>query len=129
MPEWASSYLDIYGNTIKNNGLGKPDNGVAVPDSGRGGIIMVQQKRGTGRYGEYLSKNIKVHDNTIVMAAGANGATSVQANRNVFGQNNKFLNNHYEVPDQRGLWWVWQDGPCTWRQWPGYGHDATSTVK
>ncbi len=75
----SSSDLDIYGNTIKNNGVGEPDNGVAVPDFGRGGIIMVQQKRGTGRYGEYLSKNIKVHDNTIVMTAGANGATSVGA--------------------------------------------------
>ncbi len=125
----ASSDQDIHHNAIENNGLGNPDNGVLIPEAHRGGIMLVQQKRGSGRHGEYLAKNISVHDNTFVITAGAIGATKALGNPQVFSQNNVFAGNHYFVPDPNGAWWSWESGIRTWPQWRAAGHDAEGTLE
>ena len=44
----SSSDQDVYGNTLTDNGLGKPDNGVGVQPANRGDIVIIQQNRGAG---------------------------------------------------------------------------------
>jgi len=98
----SSSDQDVYGNRISDNGAGKTDNGVAVHPSIRGDIVIIQQNRGSGRYGDHLAKNIFIHDNNVTMSAGVTGATKGQGSPSVFTQNNRFENNHYFVPDLNG---------------------------
>lgn len=80
----SSSDQDVYGNKLANNGVGAPDNGVAVHPANRGDIVIIQQKRGSGEYGERLSKNISVHDNTISIGGGVTGPTRAQGTSAVF---------------------------------------------
>ena len=91
---------DIYSNTIEDNGIGDPT-WLPVLDVMRGGILIMQQNRGSGLYGERLSKNNRVHDNTIRMTVGLNGPTQKQGTAKVFEQNNVFSGNHYFVPRPR----------------------------
>jgi parallel beta-helix repeat protein len=125
----SSSDQDVYGNKLAGNGVGTPDNGVAVHPANRGDIVIIQQNRGSGRHGEHLSKNIFVHDNTITISAGVTGATRAQGNASVFKQGNRFENNHYYVPDLSGSWWVWLQGPCKWSEWQAYGQDTAGTAR
>jgi endo-1,4-beta-xylanase len=124
----SSSDQDVSGNQISDNGAGKTDNGVAVHPSIRGDIVIIQQNRGSGRYGDHLSKNIFIHDNNVTISAGVTGATKGQGNPSVFTQNNRFENNHYFVPDINGNWWVDPKGPCTWTEWRALGNDAGGSV-
>ena len=125
----SSSDQDVHGNRLAHNGAGTPDNGVAVHPANRGDIVIIQQNRGAGTYGERLSKNIYIHDNTIDISAGVTGPTRAQGNSAVFTQNNRFQNNRYTVPDLSGKWWVGPNGPCTWSQWQAAGEDTSGTVK
>jgi len=124
----SSSDQDVYGNKLTDNGVGTPDNGVAVHPTNRGDIVIIQQKRGDGEHGERLAKNILIHDNTITIGAAVTGATRQQGTPTVFAQNNHFEGNHYSVPDLAGRWWVWEKGPCTWAEWQAAGQDKTGTV-
>jgi parallel beta-helix repeat protein len=125
----STSDQDIYGNTVEDNGIGTPDNGLPIPDGMRGGILMIQQNRGSGQYGERLSKNNRVHENTIRMTAGITGPTQKQGNATVFTQNNVFTRNHYFVSDPAGAWWSGPGGAKTWEQWLGSGQDKEATVE
>lgn len=119
---------DIYGNTIEDNGIGTPE-WLPILDVIRGGILIMQQDRGTGRYGERLAKNNRVHDNTIRMTAGLTGLTQKQGKPTVFSQNNIFYKNHYFVPDPAGAWWSGQGGALTWAQLQAAGQDKDGTVE
>lgn len=119
---------DIYGNTIEDNGVGT-SGWLPILDVTRGGILIIQQNRGTGRYGERLSKNNRVHDNTIRMTVGTSGPTQRQGSPKVFEQDNVFSGNHYFVPDPAGSWWSWQGGPKTWIEWRAAGQDKDGTVE
>jgi enterochelin esterase-like enzyme len=125
----SSSDQDVYGNRLEGNGVSPPGNVVGGPVDNRGDIVIIQQKRGSGEYGERLSKNIFVHDNIVAIAAPVTGATRKQGSPTVFEQNNRFQNNHYTVPDLAGKWWVWKDGPSTWKEWQAAGQDTTADVK
>ncbi len=59
-----SSNVEVYGNTV-----------YVAPEYGHG-ISIVQQDRGTGRYGPRVSYNNNVHDNTVVFI-GRKGATGI----------------------------------------------------
>lgn len=119
---------DIYGNTLEDNGVGTPDHGLRVLDETHGGILIMQQHRGTGAYGERLSQNNRVHDNTIRMTAGLTGPTQKQGTPKVFEQNNVFARNQYIVTDPAGAWWSGLDGPQTWAQWRAAGQDKDGVV-
>lgn len=118
---------DISNNTIEDNGVGTPE-WLPILDVLRGGVLIIQQKRGSGRYGEHLAKNNRVHDNTIRMAAGLTGPTKAQGNLSVFSQNNTFSHNRYLVPDTAGKWWSGKQGAETWPQWQKSGNDIEGTV-
>jgi parallel beta-helix repeat protein len=118
---------DIYNNIIEDNGVGTPE-WLPILDVLRGGILIVQQKRGEGKFGEHLANNNHVHDNTIRMAAGLTGPTKAQGNAAVSTQHNVFNNNHYVVPDLAGKWWSGEDGPLSWTQWQKSGQDTEGTV-
>jgi parallel beta-helix repeat protein len=124
----STSDQDIYNNTIEDNGVGTPE-WLPILDVLRGGVLIMQQNRGIGKYGERLAKNNRVHDNTIRMTAGLTGPTKSQGKPAVFAQNNTFFGNHYIVPDPAGKWWSWEDGAATWSQWQKSGHDVEGTVK
>lgn len=125
----SSSDQEVYANQLAGNGLGTPDNGVAVHPSNRGDIVIIQQNRGSGIYGERLSKNIHVHDNTIDISGGVTGITREQGNSSVFAQNNRFSDNHYTVPDPSASWWVGPNGRCNWATWQSAGQDRNGTMK
>lgn len=122
----SSSDQDIDANTIRDNGVGTPANGISIPPSSRGGILILQQNRGSGRYGPHLAQNILVHDNAICMTTGVTGALGLPQ---VFRQNNRFENNHYLVPSVEGTWWIWQGGPRTWSRWQADGQDISGTLR
>jgi len=124
----STSGQDIYGNTLEGNGISSPDNFLPIPDAIRGGILIMQQNRGSGRFGERLARDNRVHDNTIRMAAGLTGPTRMQGTARVFEQNNVFLKNRYSVPDPEGAWWSGPGGSQTWAQWQAAGQDQEGTI-
>jgi parallel beta-helix repeat protein len=125
----SSPDLEAYGNTISDNGVGSPpENAAHEPADWHGGIVIVQQRRGSGPHGDLLAKNIYIHDNTITMPIGVTGPTKALGNRSVFTQNNRFDKNHYKVPETAGKWWVCETGPCNWENWQKSGQDKNGTV-
>ena len=88
-----SSNVDIYGNKIDMTG-------------GSNGIVLIQQNRGTGTYGPWLTTGNTVHDNIIVDHGGAGrdgfigGVTDYQ--QSTMLNNNTWSNNQYYMADSSG---------------------------
>lgn len=122
----SSSDQEIYGNILLVNGAGMPASGIPIPASSRGGILIIQQNRGSGRYGPHLAQHISVHDNTICITTGLTGAMGLPQ---VFHQNNHFEHNRYLVPTTGGTWWTWQGSLRTWSQWQSDGQDTRGTLR
>jgi hypothetical protein len=103
--------LEIYGNTVEDN---------------EHGIAVVQQSRGSGRYGPYLVQNVNVHDNTIKMPRGMTGAAQDVGDDGVFTSRNiRFERNNYNLAG--GGHFAWMNGERSDAQWRGYGMDTTGT--
>lgn len=103
----ASQNLEIYGNTIEGNA---------------NGIGLMQQERGSGAFGEYLVRNVYVHDNTI-RNSGLTGAARDTTSNAIFSSNNRFESNTY-VGD---VSWAWNNSAVGWSTWRSYGHDDTGS--
>lgn len=121
----SSRDQDVYDNTLRDNGVGTPPNGIVIPPAQRGAILIVQQRRGSGRYGKHFAQNISVHDNIIGMAAGVTGALGAAG---LDSGQVSFAGNRYVVPDPAGAWWVWQRARRTWSEWQAIGQDATGSM-
>ena len=143
---WAG---DVYSNTVTNNGLAYwvPDYtwgagilNAATKDlevysntlsGNRGGIIGVQQSRGSGTFGTHLIVNYYVHDNTItvdktgITPAWAGGIADDTSSSTIFtSDNNVWEDNDYTLKTDLNDYFVWQNAERNWTQWNGYGHDT-----
>jgi hypothetical protein len=96
--------VEVYGNQVDMTGRGN-------------GISLVQQGRGSGRYGPYVTVGNRVHDNTLVSATLDHGASGAVADHNPEGMKagrNRFDRNLYRVVDARADLWAWVDGFRDW---------------
>jgi hypothetical protein len=98
--------VQVYGNTVDMTGGGN-------------GIALVQQGRGGGRHGPYVTVNNDVHGNTLVSATPDHGASGAVADHDPAGMRagaNRFDGNLYRVVDPRADLWAWVDGFHDWTE-------------
>ncbi|GJL55207.1 MAG: hypothetical protein NPIRA02_23390 [Nitrospirales bacterium] len=106
----ASSDTEVYRNLVENNA---------------DGIGAVQQKRGIGKYGPHLVKNLSVHDNVVSMTNGNTGLVQDTDDMSCFTQrNNRFEHNTYHLLENRKKYFLWMNRFQTFREWQSYGHDT-----
>lgn len=92
-----SSNVQVYGNTVE------------VPASGANGIAIINQNRGSGPMGEWISANNTVHNNTITYlgSGGGSGMVDDTGSHPVLG--NSFSSNTYilDVGTTTSEHWWW----------------------
>lgn len=110
--------VEVYGNTVDTTGTGN-------------GIALIQQDRGTGVYGEYVTTGNYVHDNIIISGdidAGVSGAVADHNESAMLEGGNIFDMNEYRVSDPENDHWAWGEH----YGWDAYrsatGQDANSTL-
>lgn len=116
----ASPDVEVYGNVLTGNA---------------GGIMAIQQARGSGIYGPHEIDNLYVHDNTVTMSAADdpgqpvwNGFLNDTADTTYYtSRNNRFLDNDYFC-DNDLLYFTWNfTAYLTFAEWQGYGLDTASS--
>jgi hypothetical protein len=140
----------IHGNTVARNGHEKLNwlwgsqiliqnsqdvevfnNVVEVGAKFGNGISVINQDRGTGRYGPWVSKNNSVHNNTIVHLApkGMNGVIA-DHDEEWFDNEaaNKFEDNEYVVPDLDKPYFVVRDRGKRFSELPEQGMEQKAKV-
>lgn len=135
----------IRGNTVKNNGwafcpwlwggqiqvqnsqnVEVYNNTVVVGPTGGNGLVLVQQSRGAGQYGPYLTTNNYVHHNDITYqgTVGMSGAAADWNAGSVFGGANQFSFNTYHSPNLSAYLWAWNGAARDWSGFLGQGQDG-----
>lgn len=103
---WNSQILIQNSQDIEVRG-----NQVTVPESGGNAIGLIEQERGAGAYGAYVTKNVHVHDNkiTFTSAYGKIGADNDYGGDAMFrpNMNNYFYDNSYYLVDTDAKHWLW----------------------
>lgn len=114
-----SQEVEVYGNQV----IAYKGNGVSI----------IQQDRGVGAYGPYISTNNRIYTNVIVSLSSGHGASGALADSDLDGMkagNNTLYNNIYYVPDMDGHYWAWVDGFYRWSDYRARsGEEAGSTVR
>jgi hypothetical protein len=110
--------LEIYGNSIDM--------------TGGNGIILMQQNRGSGNQGAWLTQNVSVHDNMVtyggtgapIVAGGVQdvGSTAIFSSRN-----NRFENNSYNLTGAKSNPFSWNNAYLSEAQWRSFGNDESGT--
>ncbi|MDX2149519.1 MAG: right-handed parallel beta-helix repeat-containing protein [Bryobacteraceae bacterium] len=138
----------IRNNVIERNGVGAPwlwgaqiqiqnsqgcevyNNTVRTDARGGNGLALIQQNRGYGGYGPYLTMNNYVHHNTVIHDGNSagNGAVADFQNGSFFNQNNRFDYNTYRVKSLSNRNWAWFDGWWTWNEFRARGLEPNSTA-
>ena len=108
-----SPNVEVYGNTVRDNGNG----------------ISAQQSTGvnatTGPYGVLRLENLYVHDNVVRMVAGRTGVTQNTGETSVYTTwNNRFQANSYNL-GVNATYFAWQEKSLTETQWQAAGNDVT----
>jgi hypothetical protein len=115
----TSRDVEVYGNHVEvARGYGD-------------GIILLQQDRGDGRYGERRTSGNRVRDNLIVYRGnnGISGAAGDYANDALFSAGNLFNHNRYRAIDIDHAHWAWGEAIKhraryrTWQQWRAAGQE------
>jgi parallel beta-helix repeat protein len=109
----ASSGVEVYGNTVTNNG---------------DGIAGIQQQRADDNGTPYKLENLYVHDNTITMwhdeqtgVVQDMGDPSVFTDRNIVFENNTYIG-------ARNKAFAWGDNNLDWEGWLATGQGSGSTI-
>jgi len=115
------------------------NNSITVLSSQAGnGIGLIQQNRGTGSYGEWLTQNVHVHDNTVDQSNpayvdsngnlyGLTGAVQDVGSNAIFAsRNNTFQNNTY-ILGNNSQGFVWNGLWLSLSQWQAAGNDVSAT--
>ena len=106
-------------------------NQVAVSASGGNGITIIQQDRGTGAYGDHLSIQNNIHDNTIyhLGVSGMDGAAGNWDTGDFYADgNNHFDFNHYFVLDASHAYWGWNNADRTWAELQAEGQEQHGSL-
>lgn len=106
------------------------DNIVVVGRNGGNGITLVQQERGFGSRGPYLTVNNDVHHNQVTYLgdAGLTGADADHDPEAMYDGDNLFESNRYLIQDLAQSRWAWQ-GIRDWPAWQAAGQDAGGSVE
>jgi parallel beta-helix repeat protein len=116
---YDSPHVEIYGNIVE-----------ALP--GTHGIGLRDDERGSGEFGKWEIRDVRVHDNLIRLGAG--GTTGMVGSRNpdiYINMGNRYANNTYFVEDLSAESWRWGigvDGFLTWAGWLAMGNDLTGEL-
>lgn len=104
--------IDIAGNTVAGN---------------KNGIMLIQSDRGGGSQGEFVTKNVTVHDNTVTMGAKQRtGAVRYGGNAGLWTKNNNhFERGTYQLQGADAAAFEWAAGSRTDGQWRSYSNDET----
>lgn len=141
----------ILNNTLRRNGWGGIELHTSanievgfnrIENSGSTGIQLRQEcNRGAEIVNQMRDAN--VHDNTIIGAPSSfiagfvldesiSGCADRDDYLNNTTKNNRFLANHYDVPDPAGAYWFWgatgTTTKLTFTQWKAKGLDTTGTA-
>ena len=119
----SSRNADVYGNTVVDNG---------------NGITAVQQRRGTGPWGEYCVENLNVHDNVVTMRRGKSGVVQDYPLPNpphcsldiadFATAINHFESNTYYLDAVGAPRFGWDGPTINFATWQAIGNDVTGTV-
>lgn len=105
---WNSQILIQNSQDIEVRG-----NKVIVPDTDGNAIGLIEQARGSGPFGDYIVKNVHVHENKIAFTSplGKVGAAEDIGNGAIFARvrGNVFYDNVYYVPNCDVFYWLWED--------------------
>lgn len=104
--------VEIYGNVIKNN---------------KNGIALIQGNRGSGPYGSYNLKNIRVHDNLII-ESGRNGGVRSSGPSDIF-DTSQFDRNEYRYSNMGAKLFDWDDGRGNKDWWQSHDQDHNGAFK
>lgn len=122
---WGSQIL------VQNSrGVEVHDNYVEVASPKGNGIFLLQQNRGSGAYGVYVTVNNYVHHNEIVYK-GTNGASGASADYDpdtMYSGNNRFDRNGYRGPALNLSRWEWK-GRGDWQSFRNQGQDVNGWIQ
>jgi parallel beta-helix repeat protein len=112
----GSQNVEVYGNRV------------VVDASGGNGIALIQQNRGTGKFGPYRTRNNWVHHNEVTYLGmeGASGAVADFDEAGLLSSNNRFDYNIYHLPADWNRWF-WGD-ETDWVGFRASGHEANGTA-
>jgi hypothetical protein len=108
-----SNDVEVYGNIVEVDAVGNA-------------IGLVQQDRGSGQYGSFLTRNNFVHDNVITHLSSPQGGSGAVADYNastMAESNNRFDGNKYFVSDPAARHWRWIEPFYTFAQFQGLGQE------
>ncbi|MPZ99210.1 MAG: right-handed parallel beta-helix repeat-containing protein [Dehalococcoidia bacterium] len=107
-------------------------NQVIVGEAGGDGIAVVNQRRGDGVRGPWVSRDVRVLNNTIryIGAVGQSGMgdDTDQSPACAGESGNVFDGNTYHVPDDATEYWAWC-GPVAWVGFQERGQELTGTLE
>lgn len=107
----SSSNVEVHGNTLDEN---------------YGGIIGLQDDRGSGERGIFHTTNLSVYGNTVTWNRGVHGI-HYNSGSDILGTGTiRFDENAYVTGHDRPFRWGSANSNLTWEQWRGHGHDNTS---
>ena len=99
---------------------------------GGNGICLIQQDRGTGRYGPWVTTGNRVYRNHIVSHRYDRGISGAIADHDPAGMaagKNEFNQNTYDVINAQGRHWAWVDGFFGWSDYRRHsGQDSDSII-
>jgi parallel beta-helix repeat protein len=125
----------IRNNTVRNNGswgiVVSTSSGVEVYDNtltdNAHGILGIHNDRGSSDFGQFILKDLWVHDNTVTLPQGAftgilddTGGTAAYTS-----YNNRFDRNSYTSVPNFPFWGTQSDG--SWSAWQGAGRDLNGS--
>jgi parallel beta-helix repeat protein len=110
-----SPNVEIYGNTVTNNG-----NGI--------GVMYASGYPSSGPYGALIVQNLYVHDNTVTMSKGRTGLVTNTGDKSIYtSRNNRFVHNTYYLVSSTTTYYMWNEIARTPAQWRAVPEDATGS--
>jgi len=112
-----SSNVQIYDNTVE------------VPASGANGISIINQNRGSGVMGKWISENNTVHDNSVTYLGTGGGSGMVNDTGSHPTLGNSFNSNHYYMKSgststAKHWWWF---GIMTYSKFQANGQETSGS--
>jgi len=115
--------IEIVGNSVASIAVG---NNYA---NGGNGISLIQQNRGSGAYGAWITQNVYVHNNTIDLSSGgAMGIVQDENDNSIFTSRNNLYDYNTYILGSNVYSFTYMNGWLTFSGWQSYGMDVHSTA-
>lgn len=111
----ASSYVEVFGNTLSGN-----SNGIVGLQANRGVAPSGRDQGPLG--GQLLVYNLWVHDNTVTIQKGITGLVDQVGDGGIFNRNNRYDRNTYYLSGRTATF-LDQDGTVSATRWQSRGFD------